>query len=212
MADNEKKLKRALSVADILKKNFELFEFEGEWYQAFGKPERRGVWLIWGDSGNGKSSFLMQLIKELCNHARVVFNSLEEGDGHTMQMNMIRAGMHEVSRKMILVNESMEDLSSRLSRHKSPEVAVIDSWQYMDMSFKDFIKFKQKHSDKLLIIISQADGKKPMGRPAVSVMYDASLKIWVEGFKAFSKGRYIGPNGGEYTIYEEGAATYHGNN
>lgn len=36
-------------------------------------------------------------------------------------------------------------------------------------------------------------------------MYDASLKIWVEGYKAFSKGRYIGSNGGEYVIWEDGA-------
>lgn len=35
-------------------------------------------------------------------------------------------------------------------------------------------------------------------------MYDATLKIWVEGFKAFSKGRFIGDTG-EYTIWGEGA-------
>ena len=39
------------------------------------------------------------------------------------------------------------------------------------------------------------------------VMYDASLKIWVEGYKAFSKGRYIGPTG-ECTVFEEGAKRY----
>jgi hypothetical protein len=41
-------------------------------------------------------------------------------------------------------------------------------------------------------------------------MYDASLKIWIEGYRAFSKGRYIGPNGGVYTIWEEGAEKYWG--
>ena len=38
-------------------------------------------------------------------------------------------------------------------------------------------------------------------------MYDATLKIWVEGFKAFSKGRYIGPKG-SLTIWPEGAMRY----
>ena len=33
-------------------------------------------------------------------------------------------------------------------------------------------------------------------------MYDATLKIWVEGFKAFSKGRFIGDKG-EFTIWDE---------
>ena len=38
-------------------------------------------------------------------------------------------------------------------------------------------------------------------------MYDADLKIWVEGYVAFSKGRYQGATG-EYTIWEKGAYDY----
>ncbi len=40
-------------------------------------------------------------------------------------------------------------------------------------------------------------------------MYDASLKIFVEGFRAISKGRFIGPKG-YYTVWEEGAERYWG--
>lgn len=35
-------------------------------------------------------------------------------------------------------------------------------------------------------------------------MYDADLKIYIEGYVAFSKGRYIGDTG-RYVIWEEGA-------
>ncbi|MDO9554562.1 hypothetical protein [Rhodonellum sp.] len=206
----ERILKRALSVDDILSKSFELLEFEEQWHQAFGHPENKGIWFIWGNSGNGKTSFMLQLCKELSRFGRIVINSLEEGSGHTVQKAFEREGMSALKRRLILTSESMEDFDSRLSKRKSPEIAVIDSFQYTGLSFRDFLAFKKKHPDKLLIFISQADGKKPMGRAAVSVMYDASLKIWVEGYKAFSKGRYIGPNGGTYTIYEEGAALYHG--
>lgn len=41
----------------------------------------------------------------------------------------------------------------------------------------------------LIIFISHADGKNPAGRSAKSVMYDASLKIYIEGYRAFSKGK-----------------------
>jgi len=61
----------------------------------------------------------------------------------------------------------------------------------------------------LLIFISHADGKFPAGRSAKSVMYDATLKIYVEGYKAFSKGRYIGEKG-EYTVWPEKAVAYWG--
>ena len=43
----------------------------------------------------------------------------------------------------------------------------------------------------------------------VNVMYDATLKVWVEGYKATSKGRFIGTTG-EYIIWEEGAQVYWG--
>ena len=86
---------------------------------------------------------------------------------------------------------------------------VIDSFQYTQMSFKDYQEFKNRHRDKLIIFISQADGNRPSGRTAVSVMYDATLKIWVEGYRAISKGRYFGSKG-YYTIWEERAKVYWG--
>ena len=210
MTEKSGKLRRALSVDDLLNKKYELFEFEGDWYQAFGKPSRHGVWFIWGGSGNGKTSFVLQLCKELSRFGRIVLNSLEEGAAHTMQEAFKREGMSAIKRRLVLTCESMTELDLRLERRKSPDIAIIDSYQYTQMSFRQYLEFKERHPGKLLVFVSQADGKKPMSRAAVSVMYDASLKIWIEGYKAFSKGRYIGPNGGTYTIYEKGAADYHG--
>ena len=72
---------------------------------------------------------------------------------------------------------------------------------------KQYIAFKERHRNKLIIFISHVEGKKPDGRSAKKVMFDATLKIWVEGFRAFSKGRYIGTKGC-YTIWEKGANRY----
>lgn len=71
---------RALTVKEVLNKRRQTFPFEGKWADAFGQPERTGVWFIWGRSGNGKTSFVMQLIAELCKYDRVAFDSMEEGD------------------------------------------------------------------------------------------------------------------------------------
>lgn len=77
------------------------------------------------------------------------------------------------------------------------------------MTYKAYLKFKERHPNKLLIFISHADGKNPSGRSAKSVMYDASLKIWVEGYRAFSKGRFFG-SVGHYTVWDEGSRKYRG--
>ena len=103
----------------------------------------------------------------------------------------------------------MEELSIRLRRQKSPDIVVIDSFQYTRMNYRQYIDFKEQHKRKLLIFISHAEGQLPNGRAAKGVMYDASLKIYVEGFRAFSKGRFIGPVG-YYDIVPEKARQYHG--
>ena len=127
-----------------------------------------------------------------------------------MQRTLRRYDMDEFgSRFQIDGRMDVGELDERLSKPRSADFAVIDSFQYTQMSYRDYIAFKERHRNKLLIFVSHADGKRPDGRAATKVMYDASLKIWVEGYKAFSKGRFIGPTG-ECTIYEEGARRYWG--
>ena len=105
----------------------------------------------------------------------------------------------------------MTELKERLARRKSYNIIVIDSFQYTQMSYRDYIQFKEQNKDKLIVFISHAKGSLPRGSAAEGVMYDATLKIWVEGFKAFSKGRFIGQTG-EFTIWDEGAERYWGEN
>ena len=203
-------MKRALSVKDVLSMKKETLPFDGAWKDAFGEPERTGVWLIWGRSGNGKTSFVLQLCKELCKYGSVIYDSLEEGASLTMQNAFIRHGMMDVCGNLLLLDcEPIEELDDRISKRKSADFVVIDSFQYTQMNYKRYLKFKEAHKDKLLIFISHAKGVMPAGRSAESVMYDASQKIWVEGYKAFSRGRFIGSSG-VYTIWAERATQYWG--
>lgn len=202
--------RNAKGVRELLSMKFDVMQFDGSWYDAFGTPERRGVWIIWGNSGSGKTSFALQLCKYLCRFGRVAYDSMEEGACRTMQDAIRRTGMMEVNKKFLLIdNENMDELSIRLRRQKSPDIVVIDSFQYTRMTYRQYIDFKEQHKRKLLIFISHAEGQLPNGRAAKGVMYDASLKIYVEGFRAFSKGRFIGPVG-YYDIVPEKARQYHG--
>ena len=202
-------IKRALTIQNILEKQYKLFEFDGVWESAFSKPETSGVWFVWGNSGNGKTSFILQLIKYLTNFDKVLLNSMEEGTTHTLQKGLIQQNMMDVQNSVLVVNENAEKLENRLMCKKSPNIIIIDSFQYFQLTYVQYLKFKEKFPKKLLIFISHADGKFPAGRSAKSVMYDATLKIYVEGYKAFSKGRYIGEKG-EYTVWPEKALAYWG--
>lgn len=125
----------------------------------------------------------------------------------TMQNTLRRYGMGELGSRFQLANMSLQELDEKISQQRSPKFVVLDSFQFMGLTYKDFRAFCEKHKNKMLIFVSRTRGRQPEGRAAISAMYDASCKIWVEGYKAFSKGRFVGTTG-DMTIWDEGAKKY----
>lgn len=198
---------RAITVENLLQKEFKVMEFDGDFLASFGTPELSGVWFIWGESGNGKTSFLLALCKYLTEFGKVAYDTLEEGARKSFKDAIIRAQMEDVSNNFVILNrEPINELKERLSKRRSPDIIVIDSFQYTGMSKGDYIKLKEQFPTKLFIFNSHAEGKQPEGRPARFVRYDADVKIRVEGYKAFPVSRYGG--GEPFVIWEEGAKKY----
>lgn len=209
MEQPKTRLPKALSPQDVARMKFDTLPFEEEFAEAFGAPERRGVWIMWGASGSGKTSMAMLLAKELTKYGRVAYNSLEQGASLAIQQSFERLKMHEVRRgSFLLLSEDLDTLSERLTRKQAPDFVVIDSLQYTGLDYKGYRKFKDKHRNKLIIFVSHAEGQKTEGRTATKVQYDADMKIFVEGYRAVSKGRFFGREGAYYTIWEEGASRY----
>lgn len=200
---------RTLSAKQVLAKKFKTIELGGKWNDCIGPIGRKGVVFFWGNSGNGKTSAVVLFCKALCQLGlRGIYLSKEEGTDLTMQNTLRRLGMMDCGRLFQIDGRmSLDELSDRLAKPRSADFCVIDSVQYVQMTYKRFLEFKERHKNKLIILVSQTKGRAPDGRPATRMMYDASLKIWVEGYTAFSKGRFIGSTG-EYTIWEDGAKKY----
>ncbi|MCT4640413.1 MAG: DNA repair protein RadA [Bacteroidales bacterium] len=202
-------MSRALSVTNILNYKPNCLPFTGKWLKSFGEPELTGCWLVWGESGNGKTRFVLQLCKYLASMCKVAYNSLEEGLSQSLKTAIIDTGMMDVKRNFLLLDkEPITELIARLEKRKSPDVIVIDSWQYTGLKYTDYTQLREMFPKKLFIIISHADGKQPAGRVAKSIRYDAFVKIRIEGYRANALSRYGG--GEPYTIWEEGAAKYWG--
>lgn len=198
---------RTLSAKQVLTIKFDTVRLGGGWDECVGEIEITGIWFIWGNSGNGKTSAVVSLCKELSAFGKVLYNSREEGVSLTMQNTLRRYGMGELGSRFQLANMSLQELDEKISQQRSPKFIVLDSFQFMGLSYKEFRAFCEKHKNKLLIFVSRTRGRQPEGRAAISAMYDASCKIWVEGYKAFSKGRFVGTTG-EITIWDEGAKKY----
>jgi hypothetical protein len=204
-----KELNRAVSVTELMTTRHRCMEFEGKWLDSFGKPELTGSWLIWGNSGNGKTRFALQLCKYLTNFGRVAYNSLEEGAGRSMQAAFSEVGMDDVKRRIVLLDqEPISELIERLKRRKSPDIIAIDSIQYTGMNYADYKALRNGFRGKLFLLISHAAGTQPAGRVATSIRFDAFVKVRVEGYRAFPVSRYGG--GDPFTIWDEGAFQYWG--
>lgn len=196
---------RAISVSQLMVTTHRVMPFEGEWLAAFGEPELTGSWLIWGNSGNGKTRFALQLCKYLTRFGRVAYNSLEEGASKSMKQAFIDLNMEDVKRNFVLLDrEPIAELVERLAKRKSPDIVAIDSLQYSGLTTQSYKALVNRFRNKLFILISHADGRNPAGRVASSIRFDAMVKIRVEGYCAYPVSRYGG--GEPYVIWEEGAA------
>ncbi len=205
---------RAISNKNVLTAKFEVAEFDGAFLASFGKPELRGAWIIYGGSGSGKTSFVMQVCKYLTRFRRVAYDSLEQGLSLSLQKAWERVGMEEVGNRIILLNkESLKDLRLRLSKKQSPDVVVVDSVHYwLGLKMSDYINLRNDYPDKLFIFVSHEKGGQPDGKLAQKIRYDSDIKIRVEGYKAFVTTRYEvaerGEGGADFIIWEQGAQDY----
>jgi hypothetical protein len=204
----ENKLERAVSVDEILKKKFDSMNFEGNFHDLIGTPEKAGSWIIWGLSGNGKTRLTLQICKYITKFGKVAYNTLEEGMKLSFQLAIEQTNMKAVSGRFIILSESIEELSYRLTKSRAPKIVIIDSLQYSNLTKKKYTELINKHPRVLFIFISHAEGKNPKGTTADAVRYHSDVKIRVEGYKAFATSRFGG--GEPYTIWDEGAQNYWG--
>lgn len=204
--------KRGISVEELLKTKFSIIPLTGRFRELIGEPEATGTWVIKGDSGNGKTSFVLQLIKELVKYEKVAYNSLEEGARKSMQVAFQEMNMDKLPKKRLILlhREPMPQMLLRLQQKAAPRIGIIDSIQYTFMTKQDYKAMQAALPKTLLIFISHIEGKNAAGALAKSVWYDADVKIDVEGFVAkphtsrTARGIKLKP----FVIWEEGAQEY----
>lgn len=200
-------MRKALTVDNILNQKVTRIPFDqdGRFYDAFRQPQDRGVWFVWGGISSGKSSFIMQLAKELADTYKVFYNSLEE---ETSSDDFIercdRHIMTDVKSKFLAESFEYNELCEYLDRRNSPKVVIIESATYFFESFEQYQQFRKKYRHKIIIITGHGTSSKTSTELEFKIQKDANMKVFVNGFLAICKGRTIGPNGGNFVIWDQG--------
>lgn len=206
-------LKRALTVQNVLDQRISTIPFKGKFYDVFGNPQDKGRWIVVGNSGSGKSSFMMQLAKEFARTQPTLYNFLEEDlDDENVQDRLKLFQMHDVSKNFKMISEGIEELEERLEKRGSAKVVIIDSAIYFfrGFPFDKYLEFTRKFPDKLFIFTAHGKGTQPRTEFEGSIYFDATQKVNVNGYLAVNKGRKYGPSSNTYVVWQLGYDRLHG--
>ncbi|MEO9258573.1 MAG: hypothetical protein ABI207_09325 [Crocinitomicaceae bacterium] len=198
----------AISINKLITKKFKIMEFEGIWKDLIGTPECSGSTLIYGDSGQGKTTFALGFMKYLCGFKKCAYIPLEEKAKLSFAMSLKRANLKSISNKVKLwIDYTAEDLDVELTKSKSPDVIFIDSLQYFklnktahqELTRFEFIDFIHRHPKKLFVFISQVKNDLPKGSLGDSVYYHSDTCINIQNFNAIpTKNRFGGGSSYEF--------------
>ena len=201
---------RSLSFDNIQNKKYEYIPFSKDFMDAFGKRQKSGAWIVYGKSGQGKTSFTFQLAREFDRIGyKVLFASLEMGTEADFKDSLL--GFMNSSRSGMIFWDEMptyDEFDEYLGKQRSPDVIIIDSLQSlegeMDVTAKQLIELRKKYNKKIFIYISHVEGREVQGTMAYRIKRDCFSRIEVDGFRA----KYIsrgapGPKG-FYVIWKEG--------
>lgn len=203
-------MKKALTVANVLNQKVTLVDFaekNPKLYQAFGNPQNKGIWFVWGGSGSGKSSLLLDITKAFCQQGLKALHieKEEDLDDDDFIERMKLKNMHDVKDNFLTESYNYEEVCEYLDRRNSPKVVIINSATYFFNDLEQYFEFTNKYKRRKIIIISgMAKGNNPYSELENKIMFDANKKIFCSGHHAICKGRKTGPNGGSYIIWQEG--------
>lgn len=221
MSESKRK-RRALTVANLLdKRPGRLVRVaDQELEQVIGAAEelderRRarlsGWWLVYGAEKNGKTWFVLKLIKALAVHHKVVYISAEEGIEGAIVGSFERAGITRGDKNITI--EEYIPINSIVNEYKGKrraDIIVIDNITIYSDELKNAAmkQLRQELAHKLLIFVAHEERNEPVPSQARYVKKLASVYVRVRGLVATVISRY-GEGGGEYVV-NEGAARYHG--
>lgn len=208
---------RAISNKNLCDAIFQVADFDGKWLDSFGKPELRGAWIIYGESGSGKTHFALELLNYLTGFVqRSAYDTIEQGKSLSFQNAWNNADMQALGNKVVIYSkEQIPQLADHLRKKRSPQVIVIDSITALTgFTRRTFAELMDEFPDKLFIFIAHEENHKPYPTIAQHVRKLSEVKCHVEGFRAHITTRFQtrdGHGGEDFVIWQQGADEYDAN-
>ncbi len=186
---------RNYGLKEIYSWKFDRLELPEEWANHLGRMPHNFRMLIEGESGHGKTEYIIKLAKMLATHVgKVHYNSTEQGKSADFQNAVIRNNMDELNDGMFMLADAnqrtFEGWFNKVQKHNRGRVLRLDSMDYMHLTFKQYQQIHERFKkNKAIIINSWGD---PMAGAAKRIRYTCDYKVKVKDFKAYIRSRHGG--------------------
>lgn len=169
--------------------------------------------IVYGDPGQGKTEFCMQLARAICEHEDVAWISYEQGHSYSLKKSALRQKFDEAPHAIRFIDpidktkkvDIYEELKKYLAKKSTPRFVFIDSLNYINISVDDYHELNRLYGHKrTMIFISHAKGRRPDTKTGEKLAYDGELVIYVKAYLAYAMKNRGGADT-PYIIWEEKA-------
>ncbi len=182
----------SISSTSLDKMVFKTYGFPKELSDIIGDAEKGFSMIVWGESGQGKSTFVAIICRMLTPFGKVYYNSVEQGHSKSLQSMIRHTNLHECGNNFIVGNkDTYEVMMKKISKNRCGFI-VIDSAQALELTLAQWKALREEFPNKAVIVISWADGKNPDGKPAQGMRFWSEIKVRVHRGQAFIDSRYGG--------------------
>lgn len=184
---------RATTFERCRRSSFQCYDFDGCWYDSFGKPATNAAWFIYAPSGSGKTSFMVQLAYYMSRFCKVGYISAEEGDSLSFKLAITRNQPENSKYCISLFSNpaSYQDICLTIENEKRIKFWIIDSIDYMRLTTTQIKSLLDVYSDpdlknrnKSFAMVGFAEGNKPQTAAGNYMKYAASIKVFIRDFVA----------------------------
>jgi len=205
---------KTFTLGQLERKTYDLLQISEKYRPHLGTPTKDFSISITGESGNGKTSYGMDLVHDIITHGngRLLYASSEEGDDKTFQDAARRSRLFELNPKKIkFIHQcGFDDIMEELNNAKGEKFRflVCDSIDSLNLTYNQWVKLKDKHPQLSRITISWAKNGLPKSQYASDIFFMSHIKIIVENYVAIVRSCRFAGGGKDHTIWAEGAKKF----
>jgi len=179
---------RLTTLTELANKKFDSLPMGAEYIELFGESERNCSMALHGLPGNGKSTFAINLAKDLAEHEqRVLFIAAEEGFSKSLQNKWKGYNSNNVT---ISNCRNISGLKDALKRNTF-DVLFLDSVQEIKISAEQLKKLRQSYPEMAFVYVLQST-KTGQFKGSNEYAHDADVLIKIQDRKAIiEKSRYL---------------------